>query len=325
MLESGLAAHIHLNVTTALDEDIGTRSPTLSRRTTPLLNPLPQAGEEANEKGNLQSLRERGTENRDAVISNGDLTAQLIPEQTQAQATVVTRQQMVLCGTLWFEECFFRLDPDCKIHWTAREGELVQSGRQLCEVKGDARAMLTAERSALNFLQTLSGTATLVRRYVDAVAGINVKIMDTRKTLPGLRIAQKHAVLVGGGHNQRTGLYDGVLIKENHIAAAGGISAVLEHAFRITPPHIPIQIEVETLPQIDEALNAGARLILLDNFSLPDMHTAVTHAAGRAELEASGGISLDNVRIVAETGVDRISIGALTKDVQAADLSMRFA
>ena len=260
----------------------------------------------------------------DEDIRDGDLTAQLVPEHTQAQATVVTRQQMVLCGTLWFEECFLRLDPDCKVHWSAREGELVQPGRQLCEVKGDARAMLTAERSALNFLQTLSGTATLVRRYVDAVAGINVKIMDTRKTLPGLRIAQKYAVHIGGGHNQRTGLFDGVLIKENHIAAAGGIGAVLEHAFRITPPHIPIQIEVETLPQIDEALNAGARLILLDNFSLPDMHTAVTHAAGRAELEASGGIGLDNVRIVAETGVDRISIGALTKDVQAADLSMRF-
>ena len=261
----------------------------------------------------------------DEDIRDGDLTAQLVPEHTQAQATVVTRQQMVLCGTLWFEECFLRLDPDCKVHWSAREGELVQPGRQLCEVKGDARAMLTAERSALNFLQTLSGTATLVRRYVDAVAGINVKIMDTRKTLPGLRIAQKYAVHIGGGHNQRTGLFDGVLIKENHIAAAGGIGAVLEHAFRITPPHIPIQIEVETLPQIDEALNAGARLILLDNFSLPDMHTAVTHAAGRAELEASGGIGLDNVRIVAETGVDRISIGALTKDVQAVDLSMRFA
>ena len=261
----------------------------------------------------------------DEDIRDGDLTAQLVPEHTQAQATVVTRQQMVLCGTLWFEECFLRLDPDCKVHWSAREGELVQPGRQLCEVKGDARAMLTAERSALNFLQTLSGTATLVRRYVEAVAGTGVKIMDTRKTLPGLRIAQKYAVHIGGGHNQRTGLFDGVLIKENHIAAAGGIGAVLEHAFRITPPHIPIQIEVETLPQIDEALNAGARLILLDNFSLPDMHTAVTHAAGRAELEASGGIGLDNVRIVAETGVDRISIGALTKDVQAIDLSMRFA
>ena len=184
--------------------------------------------------------------------------------------------------------------------------------------------MLTAERSALNFLQTLSGTATLVRRYVEAVAGTGVHIMDTRKTLPGLRIAQKHAVRIGGGYNQRIGLFDGVLIKENHIAAAGGISAVLEHAFRITPPHIPIQVEVENMAQLDEALHAGARLILLDNFSLSDMHTAVTHAARRAELEASGGISLENVRLVAETGVGRISIGALTKDVLAVDLSMRF-
>ena len=260
----------------------------------------------------------------DEDIRDGDLTAQLVPEHTQAQATVVTRQQMVLCGTLWFEECFLRLDPDCKVHWSAREGELVQPGRQLCEVKGDARAMLTAERSALNFLQTLSGTATLVRRYVEAVAGTGVNIMDTRKTLPGLRIAQKHAVRIGGGHNQRIGLFDGVLIKENHIAAAGSIGAVLEQAFRITPPHIPIQIEVETLLQLDEALDAGARLILLDNFSLVDMRTAVTHAAKRAELEASGGINLDNVRVVAETGVDRVSIGALTKNVKAVDLSMRF-
>src|SRR3990172_9285685 len=259
----------------------------------------------------------------DEDIRDGDLTAQLIPEHTQAQAMVVTRQQMVLCGTLWFEECFLRLDPDCKVHWSAQEGELVQPGRQLCEVKGDARAMLTAERSALNFLQTLSGTATLVRRYVEAVAGLNVKIMDTRKTLPGLRIAQKYAVGVGGGHNQRIGLFDGVLIKENHISAAGSIGAVLEQAFRITPQGIPIQIEVENLQQLDEALNAGAKLILLDNFSLAGMRTAVTHAAKRAELEASGGISLDNVRSVAETGVDRISIGALTKDVTAVDLSMR--
>ncbi len=261
----------------------------------------------------------------DEDIRDGDLTAQLIPDTQTAVASIISRQQAVLCGTLWFEECFLSLDPDCKILWSAREGERVQPGQKLCEVTGKARAMLTAERSALNFLQTLSGTATLVRRYVDAVAGTGARIMDTRKTLPGLRIAQKHAVLAGGGNNQRIGLFDGVLIKENHIAAAGGIGAVLEQAFRITPPHIPIQIEVETLPQIDEALNAGARLILLDNFSLPDMHVAVTHAAKRAELEASGGISLDNVRLVAETGVDRISIGALTKDVQAVDLSMRFS
>ena len=259
----------------------------------------------------------------DEDIRDGDLTAQLISPTQTASASITSRQEAVLCGTLWFEECFLRLDPDCRIHWKAEEGELVQPGQQLCEVHGNTRALLTAERSALNFLQTLSGTATLVRRYVDAVAGINVRIMDTRKTLPGLRIAQKYAVGIGGGYNQRIGLFDGVLIKENHIAASGGIGAVLEHAFRITPQHVPIQIEVETLPQLDEALDAGARLILLDNFSLPDMRTAVTHAARRAELEASGNITLDNVRAVAETGVDRISIGALTKDVKAVDLSMR--
>ncbi|OFZ68720.1 MAG: nicotinate-nucleotide diphosphorylase (carboxylating) [Betaproteobacteria bacterium RBG_16_56_24] len=260
----------------------------------------------------------------DEDIRGGDLTAQLIPHTQTATASVMTRQEAVLCGTLWFEECFFSLDPNCEIRWAIQEGKLVQPGQPLCEVKGNARALLTAERSALNFLQTLSGTATLVRRYVEAVAGTGVNIMDTRKTLPGLRIAQKHAVRIGGGHNQRIGLFDGVLIKENHIAAAGSIGAVLEQAFRITPPHIPIQIEVETLLQLDEALDAGARLILLDNFSLVDMRTAVTHAAKRAELEASGGINLDNVRVVAETGVDRVSIGALTKNVKAVDLSMRF-
>jgi len=258
-------------------------------------------------------------------IHDGDLTAQLIPEHTQARATVISRQEAMLCGTLWFEECFFSLDPNCEIHWAVQEGEVTQPSQQLCIVHGNARALLSAERSALNFLQTLSGTATLARRYVEAVAGTNAKIMDTRKTLPGLRIAQKHAVRIGGGHNQRFGLFDGVLIKENHIAAAGSIRAVLEQAFRITPPGIPIQIEVENMAQLDEALNAGARLILLDNFSLVDMHTAVTHAAKRAELEASGGITLDNVHIVAETGVDRISIGALTKDIAAIDLSMRLA
>ena len=256
-------------------------------------------------------------------IRDGDLTAQLISHTQAAVANVTSRQEAVLCGTLWFEKCFLSLDPDCKVHWSAQEGQLIQPGQQLCEVKGNARAMLTAERCALNFLQTLSGTATLVRHYVDAVAGIDVKIMDTRKTLPGLRIAQKYAVGVGGGHNQRIGLFDGVLIKENHIAAAGGISAVLKQAFRITPQGVPIQIEVETLPQLDEALDAGAKLILLDNFSLPDLRAAVTQAAKRAELEASGNINLDNVRSVAETGVDRISIGALTKDVTAVDLSMR--
>ncbi len=261
----------------------------------------------------------------DEDIGTGDLTAQLIAEHTPARATVITREAAVLCGTLWFEECFLMLDPDCKIDWKVQEGAVTEAKQTLCEIQGDARALLTAERSALNFLQTLSATATLTRRYVEAAGGTQARIMDTRKTLPGLRMAQKYAVKVGGGHNQRTGLFDGVLIKENHITAAGGIGKVIENAFQITPPGIQIQIEVETLAQLDEALNAGAQLILLDNFSLTDMRLAVTHAAKRAELEASGGITLENVRLVAETGVDRISIGALTKDVKAIDLSMRIS
>ncbi len=256
-------------------------------------------------------------------IRGGDLTAQLIPEGTHSHATVITREPAVLCGTLWFEECFRTLDPDCRIEWKVQEGALAESDQTLCEIHGSARAMLSAERPALNFLQTLSATATVTRRYVEAVAGTHAKIMDTRKTLPGLRMAQKYAAKVGGGYNQRIGLFDGVLIKENHIAAAGGIDKVMEHAFQIVPPHVSVQIEVETMTQLDEALNAGARLILLDNFSLADMRLAVDRTAGRAELEASGGITLENVHRVAETGVDRISIGALTKDIKAIDLSMR--
>jgi nicotinate-nucleotide pyrophosphorylase (carboxylating) len=259
----------------------------------------------------------------DEDIGSGDLTAQLIAEHTGASATVITREAAVLCGTLWFEECFLTLDPECRITWHLQEGEAAEPNQTLCEIHGDARAMLSAERPALNFLQTLSATATLTRHYVEAIAGTKARIMDTRKTLPGLRMAQKHAVRVGGGHNQRMGLHDGVLIKENHIAAAGGIGEVMEHAFQIIAPGFPIQIEVETLAELDEALNAGAKLVLLDNFSLAEMRHAVDHAAGRAELEASGGITLENVRLVAETGVDRISIGALTKDVKAVDLSMR--
>jgi nicotinate-nucleotide pyrophosphorylase (carboxylating) len=259
----------------------------------------------------------------DEDMGSGDLTAQLIAADAQADATVITREEAVLCGTLWFEECFRTLDPECRITWQAQEGGRAAPGQTLCEIHGNARAMLSAERPALNFLQTLSAVATGTRRHVDAVQGLKARIMDTRKTLPGLRMAQKYAVTVGGGHNQRVGLFDGVLIKENHIAAAGGIRAVMEQAFRITPPHIPIQIEVESLAELEEALLAGAKLILLDNFSLEDMRLAVNHAAGRAELEASGGITLENLRRVAETGVDRISIGALTKDIKAIDLSMR--
>jgi nicotinate-nucleotide pyrophosphorylase (carboxylating) len=256
-------------------------------------------------------------------VRTGDLTSQLLPANQISSARVITRQQAVLCGTQWFDECFRLLDPDCEINWLAKDGDSIATGQTLCAINGQSRALLTAERSALNLLQTLSGTATRTRRYVDAVAGMAVKIMDTRKTLPGLRLAQKYAVRMGGGHNQRIGLFDGILIKENHIAAAGGIQAVLAQAFRLAKPGISVQIEVENLAQLDEALHAGAKLILLDNFDLQDLRAAVQRTAKRAELEASGGITLDKLREVALTGVDRISIGALTKDIEAIDFSMR--
>jgi nicotinate-nucleotide pyrophosphorylase (carboxylating) len=270
------------------------------------------------------SIRRNVANSLDEDINTGDLSAQLLPATLASSAQIITRQQGVLCGTQWFDACFRMQDPECAINWLAKDGDRISAGQTLCEVQGRARALLSAERSALNFLQTLSGTATRTRLYVDAVAGINVKIMDTRKTLPGLRQAQKYAVRVGGGHNQRAGLYDGILIKENHIAAAGGIKPVLEQAFRLAKPGISVQIEVETLAQLDEALNAGAKLILLDNFDLADLRAAVQHTGKRAELEASGGITIDTLRDVALTGVGRISIGSLTKDLQTIDLSMRF-
>ena len=256
-------------------------------------------------------------------IASGDLTAQLLPATQTSQARVITREAGVLCGTAWFEQCFLSLDQDCIIHWLAKDGDNIKPGQTLCEISGSSRALLTAERTALNLLQTLSGTATKTKMYVDAVAGIKVKIMDTRKTLPGLRQAQKYAVRVGGGHNQRAGLFDGILIKENHIRAAGGIAAVLGQAFLLAKPGVSVQIEVENLGQLEEALGAGAKLILLDNFDLETLSAAVGQNAKRAELEASGGITLATLREVALTGVDRISIGALTKDVRALDLSMR--
>ena len=257
-------------------------------------------------------------------VRDGDLTVQLIPEHTQANAVVITRQDAVLCGTPWFDAFFKTLDTSCAINWQAQDGDFIKAGQTLCLIHGQARALLTAERSALNFLQLLSATTTLTRQYVDAVAGTKAKIMDTRKTLPGLRMAQKYAVHVGGGHNQRMGLFDGILIKENHILAAGGIAPVLQQAARLAPEGATVQIEVESLAQLLEALEAGAKLILLDNFNLDDMRAAVTLTAGNAELEASGGVNLGTVHAIAQTGVDRISIGALTKDVQAIDLSMRF-
>lgn len=257
-------------------------------------------------------------------VYTGDLSAQLLPDTLVSNAQIISRQPGILCGAQWFEECFSRLDPECVVKWLAKDGDRISAGQTLCEIRGRARALLSAERNALNFLQTLSGTATRTRLYVDAVAGIAVKIMDTRKTLPGLRQAQKYAVRVGGGHNQRAGLFDGILIKENHIAAAGGIKPVLEQAYRLAKPGVTVQIEVENLAQLDEALDAGAKLILLDNFDLENLRAAVRHTGKRAELEASGGITIEKLRDVALTGVQRIWIGSLTKDVQTIDLSMRF-
>ena len=256
-------------------------------------------------------------------VGAGDLTAQLIPATQSASATLISREEAVLCGRAWLEACFQLTDASTRIVWHAAEGERIHAGQTLCEIHGTARCLLTAERCALNFLQTLSAVATATRRYVDAIDGTAAAIMDTRKTLPGLRLAQKYAVSVGGGLNQRIGLFDGILIKENHIAAAGGIVPALQAAQRVAGASIPVQIEVESLAELDTALDAGARLILLDNFTLEQLRAAVTLNAGRAQLEASGNITLDNVRAVAESGVQRISIGALTKNIRAVDLSMR--
>lgn len=258
-------------------------------------------------------------------IGSGDLTAALIPAARQGRATVITRQAMVICGQPWVDAVFRHIDSKVRTDWRLQEGMLAKAGQTLFSIEGPARALLTGERTALNFLQTLSATATLTRRYVDAVKGTKAVIVDTRKTLPGLRLAQKYAVKVGGGANHRIGLYDGVLIKENHIMAAGGVVNALRVAQENTPKGVPIQIEVETLDQLRDALDAGAKMILLDNFDLARMREAVTLNAGRAKLEGSGGVNLDTVRAIAETGVDRISIGALTKDINAIDLSMRFS
>jgi nicotinate-nucleotide pyrophosphorylase (carboxylating) len=257
-------------------------------------------------------------------IGGGDWTAQLIAATASAKASVISRESAVVCGVPWFDACCSRLDPKVQIDWLVGDGGKVGTGQKLCTVRGAARALLTAERTALNFLQLLSAVATATQSYVAAVAGTKAKIVDTRKTLPGLRSAEKYAVRIGGGVNHRSGLYDAILIKENHVAAAGSIAGALHEARRVAPPGIWIQIEVENLPQLREALAAGARMILLDNMPLAQMREAVTVAAGRAELEASGGITLDNVRAIAETGVDRISVGSLTKDIKAIDLSMRF-
>ena len=257
-------------------------------------------------------------------IGAGDWTAQLTSATAQARAHVVCRDAATVAGRPWFDAVYRALDAQVQIAWHIEEGQRVVADTQLCTLTGSARALLTGERASLNFLQTLSAVATATRCYVDAVAGTQATILDTRKTLPGLRVALKYAVKAGGGMNHRMGLYDAILIKENHIAAAGSITAALTEARRIAPATVWIQVEVENFAQLTEALEAGAGLILLDNMTPHQMREAVTLTAGRAKLEASGGITLDNVRAIAQTGVDRISIGALTKDVKAVDLSMRF-
>lgn len=257
-------------------------------------------------------------------VGPGDLTAGLIPAEATAQATVICREAAVICGRPWFDEVFHRIDPRVAISWEVAEGERVEPERCLCRLAGPARALLTGERTALNFLQTLSGTATLARRYADAVAGTHARVLDTRKTIPGLRKAQKYAVRCGGCHNHRMGLYDAVLVKENHIAAAGSITAAVQHARSLVGTGVMLEVEVEKLTQLEEALDAGVQRVLLDNMDLTQLREAVKLAAGRAELESSGNVELETLRQVAETGVDFISVGALTKHVRAVDLSMRF-
>jgi nicotinate-nucleotide pyrophosphorylase (carboxylating) len=263
-------------------------------------------------------------------IGKGDLTAALVPASQRAKAHVVSRESAVVCGRAWFDEVFRQLDPTVQITWTVADGTRVEPDAELCSLEGPARPILTGERSALNFLQTLSGTATAVAAYVARVQDTGVQILDTRKTLPGLRAAQKYAVRCGGGTNHRHGLYDGILIKENHILAAGSLSAAVHTALAMNSGVI-VQVETETLAEVEEALSANADMLLLDNFPLEQLREAVAirdsyRGKGRqVVLEASGNIDLDNVRAVAETGVDRISVGGLTKHLHAVDLSMRFS
>ena len=260
-------------------------------------------------------------------VGSGDLTAALVPAGRAGRATVVTRESAVLCGRPWVDEVFRQLDPSVRVIWEAEEGADLAPDQLLCRLDGPARSLLTGERTALNFLQTLSGTATATRRYVAAVAGLPCRILDTRKTLPGLRRAQKYAVRCAGGSNHRMGLYDGILVKENHIMAAGSIAAAVDAA-RAAGSTVPVEVEVETLDELRQALDAGADMALLDEFSLDELRTAVAmnraHPRGPMKLEASGNVTLETLRAIAESGVDFVSIGSLTKHVRAVDLSMRF-
>lgn len=255
-------------------------------------------------------------------IGSGDITAGLIPVERQATARIITRDDMVMAGKLWVESCFVAVDPQLRLRWLVDEGEAVKAGSPLLEITGAARSLLTAERPALNFLQTLSAVATHVRELTRLLEGTRARLLDTRKTLPGLRVAQKYAVLVGGGSNHRMGLFDAFLIKENHIMACGSIAAAVNEARRQAPGRM-VEVEVETLDELDQAIAAGAERIMLDNFTLAQMREAVSRTAGRAELEASGGVDRTTLRAIAETGVDFISLGTITKDIKAVDLSMR--
>lgn len=257
-------------------------------------------------------------------VGSGDITAQLIPAERLAKATVISRDAAVIAGTAWVDAVFRQLDPRVAVHWQVIDGDRVQPNQPLFRLEGPARSLLTGERSALNFLQLLSGVATRARYYADKVADTQVKLLDTRKTLPGLRIAQKYAVACGGCHNHRIGLYDAFLIKENHIAACGGIANAIDAAHKIAPGK-PVEVEVENLDELKQALEGGADVIMLDELSLDDMREAVRLTAGRAKLEASGGVTDATLLAIAETGVDYISIGTLTKDVKAVDLSMRLS
>ncbi len=257
-------------------------------------------------------------------IGRGDLTAALIDPVALANARVISRERAVLCGTAWFDEVFRQLDGQVRVSWAVSDGDTAAPDQVLCRLEGPARALLSGERTALNFLQLLSGTATLTRRYVEAVAGTAARILDTRKTIPGLRLAQKYAVRCGGGCNHRMGLHDAILVKENHILAAGSIGAAVRRIQSLYPPGIPVEIEVETIGQLREALAAGVPRLLLDNFDVSGLRAAVQETAGQAQLEASGGVTLESVRAIAETGVDDISVGNLTKSPRAIDLSMRF-
>lgn len=256
-------------------------------------------------------------------LGSGDRTAALIPGDARARVRVICREAAVICGMAWFDEVFRQLDAGIEISWCCADGDAVVPGQVVCELEGNTRALLSGERTALNYLQTLSGTATRSRRYAERVAGTGVRILDTRKTLPGLRLQQKYAVTCGGCDNHRIGLFDAILIKENHIAAAGSVAAAVRRAIDLNP-ELEVEVEVESLAELEEALSAGAKRILLDNFSLEQLRQAVQRVAGSARLEASGGVTLESIRAIAETGVDDISVGDLTKDVTAVDLSMRF-